>query len=384
VDAKPDFGDNWGGAYLSAMRLLDRYILRSVLGIFLLCLLTFLFLYIISDILSHLEEILKQKVNFSTLLNYYLAYLPIIFVQAAPFSCLLAVLYTFGKLNRNNEIIAMRTAGLSILQISRTIITFGIILSLFIFWVNDRKVPAALALTQGIKEEMEKGTRRSAERASHPVINLSMYGLKNRLYFVNRFLPATNTMEGITILEHDEEQNIIKKIVANKGEYRQGVWRFYQCITYNFNENGQVKDEPLYCEDEIMNIPESARDFFNQRQLPEQMNIAQIEDYIWKLSKSGAIGVIKKLRVDLYQRYASPLTSLIIIFLAIPFAMMLKRRSAGIFSLGLSIIMGFIYYVLNAVSVAMGYAGILPPGIAVSLSHLLIFCFSAYLILNIK
>ncbi|MCX5698013.1 MAG: LptF/LptG family permease [Candidatus Omnitrophica bacterium] len=366
------------------MRILDRYILRSVLGILLVCLLTFLALYIVSDILSHLQDILKQKIGLDILIRYCLSFLPVIVVQAAPFSCLLGVLYTFGKLNRNNEIIAMRASGLSILQISRTLIAFGIITSLVIFWVKDRCVPQAMSESQKIRDIIDKGAKKGEEQNRQVIANLSMYGLKNRLYFVNKFHPASSTMEGITILEHDEHQNIVKKIVANKGVYKDGVWRFYQCITYDFDENGQVKEEPNYSEDEIMNISETPRDFLNQRQRPDYMTIAQIEDYIWKLSKSGATGVIKNLKVDLYQRYTEPLTSFIIILLAIPFSLMIRKRGAGIFSLGISIIIGFFYYVFNAISIALGYAGILPPLLAVSLSHGVIFCLSVYLIATLK
>ncbi|MCX5713333.1 MAG: LptF/LptG family permease [Candidatus Omnitrophica bacterium] len=366
------------------MRILDRYILRNVLGIFFICLLTFLALYIVSDILTHLQDILKQKIGLDLLAKYCLSFMPVIFVQAAPFSCLLGVLYTFGKLNRNNEIIAMRASGLSVLQISRTLIIFGIITSLVIFWVKDRSVPQAMAESQKIRDIIDKGTKKGDELNRQTIINLSMYGLKNRLYFVNKFHPGSSTMEGITILEHDEHQNIVKKIVANKGVYENGVWRFYQCITYDFDENGQVKDEPGYSEDEIMNITETPRDFLNQRQRPDYMTIAQIEDYIWKLSKSGATGVIKNLKVDLYQRYTDPLTSFIITLLAIPFSLMVRRRGAGIFSLGISIIIGFFYYVFNAVSVALGYGGYLPPLLAVSLSHGTIFCLSVYLIATLK
>jgi len=137
------------------MRILDRYILKSVLAIFVSCIFIFLFLYVIIDILCHLDDILKQQVNLSLLTQYYLSYLPIMLVQVAPFACLLATLYTFGKLNHNNEIIAMRSSGLSIFQITKTVIIFGLIVSLFIFWVNDRFVPPSLVFTQKIKIQIE-------------------------------------------------------------------------------------------------------------------------------------------------------------------------------------------------------------------------------------
>lgn len=362
------------------MRILDRYVLRSVLGLFIGCLLTFLFLYIIIDLFSHLDEILKNKVALTILAQYYLAFLPVIFVQVTPVACLLATLYTFGKLNHNNELIAMRASGLSIFQVIRTIIIFGLITSVFIFWVNDKFVPASTLVSQKIKAQMEGDSKKTQEKEQEIIGNLSMYGLKNRLFFVNKFLPRQKTMEGITILEHDEHQNIVKKIVANRGVYKDGFWRFYQSITYDFNENGQFKGEPQYLEEEVMTIPEPPREFLAQQQRPEYMSISQLEDYIWKLSKSGASGVVKRLKTEFYQRFTTPLTSIIIILLGIPFSFRMKRRATGLSSIALSIIVGFLYYVLNAVSLALGNTGMLIPVMAASLSHIIALAFSLYLI----
>jgi len=363
------------------MRILDRYILKSVLKIFFGCLLTFLFLYIIIDVFSYLEEILKQRVSLNILGEYYLTYLPIIFVQVTPIACLLSTLYTFANLNRHNEIIAMRSSGLSIFGVTKTVLIFGVIVSVLVFWVNDRFVPQSLSLNQKIKEQIETGTKKAKE--DEVIGNLSMYGLKNRLFFVNRFYPQKNTMEGIVILEHDERQNITRKIVAIKGVYTDGIWRFYKCATYSFDENGQMSKEPQYSEEEIMTITETPHDFLKQRQHPDFMTIAQLDDYIWRLSKSGATTVIRNLKVDLYRKFTEPLTSIIIIFMGIPFALMVKKRATGLSSLGISIMLGFLYYVLSAISIALGKAGILTPFLAVSLSHSLVFLFGLYLIHNL-
>ena len=312
--------------------------------------------------------------------NYYLAYLPIIFVQVSPIACLLSVLYTFGALNRNNELIAMRSSGLNIFQITKTVIIFGVIVSACVFWVNDRFVPSSMSSTEKIRAQMESGKKRAKEKEREVIANLSMYGLKNRLFFVNKFSPAANTMERIIILEHDEKQNITKKIVANKGVYKDGRWIFYQCITYHFDESVQMKEEPQYSEEEVMDIPETPRDFLHQMLHPDYMSISQLKNYMLKLSKSGATTVIRNLKVDLYQRFASPFTSIVIIFLGIPFAMMMKKRATGMSSVGLSIMVGFLYYVLNAVSIALGKAGILIPALAASLSHIVALAVALYLI----
>ncbi len=362
------------------MRILDRYILRSALVVFFGCIFTFLWLYVVVDVFSHLDDFLRHGIAFKILVKYYTAFIPIIFIQVAPISCLLATLYTFGRLNRNNEIIAMRSSGLSILQISKSIFAFGIILSILLFWINDRIVPRSLFLTEKIKTYMESGTKKAQEKEMEAVTNLSIYGLKNRLFFVTRFLPATNTLEGITILEHDKQQNITKKIVANRGEYKNGVWTFFQCVTYHYDNNGQMQDEPKYMDEEIMTIPETPQDFLTQRQSPGYMNISQLDFYIRKLSGSGATSVIRNLTIDLYSRFSTCIAPLAIILLGVPFSLMMRKRATGLSSLGIAIMVGFLYYVVNAVSIAMGKAGILPPLLAVSLSHLLALATSVYLI----
>ena len=362
------------------MRILDRYILKSIVLIFFSCIFIFLFLYVVIDLLSNLDEILKHQTTFMLLARYYLSYLPIMFVQVSPFACLLSSVYTFAKLNHNNEIIAMRSSGLSIFEITRPALIFGLMISLSVFWVSDRVIPIAMAENQKIQAQMEEGSTKNKPKKQEIITNLSLYGLKNRLFFINKFSPATKTMEGITILEQDENQNLTKKIIAAKGIYQDGLWRFSQSITYNFDVNGQVIDEPAYLEEEIMSIPETPENFTSLRQKPEMMTIRQIDDYIWRLSKSGATTVIRNLKVDLYQRFTAPFTSIIIILLGIPFSLLMRKRATGMAAIGVSIIVGFLYYVLDAVCLAIGKSGLIMPGLAVSLSHLIILSGSLYLI----
>jgi len=362
------------------MRILDRYVYRGVLRIFVSCVFVFLFLYVVIDLLTNLEDIIRFKVAFSTLSLYYLAFLPIMFIQVSPFAALLATLYTFGKLNHDNEIIAMRSCGLSVIQISRTIIILGALITMVVFWTGDRIVPQSLLSTQKLRDQMWEGAKNKNNKKTETIINLSMYGLKNRLYFINKFLPAQDTMEGITVLEQNRSQDITKKIVANKGIYKDGDWVFYQCITYNFDANGQVIGEAEYNEEEIMDIPESPQDFINQRQRAENMNLTQMQDYMRKLAKSGANSIVRKLKVDFYQRIASPFTNFIIILLGIPFSLKMQKRATGLSSIGLSIMVGFLYYIMDAIFIALGRGGALVPSLSAFLAHIIGFSYAIYLI----
>ncbi|MDD5348274.1 MAG: LptF/LptG family permease [Candidatus Omnitrophica bacterium] len=362
------------------MRILDRYIAGSILQIFFLCLATFLFLFIIVDLFSHLDIILENRVGLALLRQYYLTLLPAVFIQVTPFACLLSSLYTFARLNHDNEIVAMRSSGLSIFQITKTAIVFGFIVSIFVFWLNDRIAPALRYRNSLLRERMENASPKPRSQGPQVLKNLTIYGTRNRLFYVNKFDTAKNEMEGIIILEHDVEQNIIRKIVARKGVYQDGIWKFFQSITYIFDENGQLKVAPQFAEEEVAPITETPKDFITQRQSTDFMSLSQIEDYIWRLSKSGASAAIRSLKVDYYDRFTMPLTNLIIIILGIPFALRIRRKATGLSSFGISIAVGFIYYVLNAISLALGKAGILSPLLAVSISHLLVLLWSIYLI----
>ena len=341
-------------------------------------------LYVIIDCFSHLDEILKQKTSLDLLFVYYLNFIPFIFVQVAPFACLLGCLYTLGILNRNNEIIAMRTSGLSIFRITKTLIIFAILISVMVFLVNDKFVPQSEITKQEIKNKIKQGDVETKGKKQETIINLSIYGLKNRLFFINRFIVSENKMEGITILEQDETTNVRKKIVASEGRYLDGMWHFYECITYFYGKDGRLEGEPSYFPEQLMDIAESPKDFLKQRQKPEFMTVAQLNDYIRKLSMSKAKAVIRNLKIDLYQRYLMPLTSLIILIVGIPFSLIMHRRATGLSSLGIAIMVGFLYYVANAISVAFGKAGFLSPLLAVSLSHILFLILGLYLIHEIS
>ncbi|MFC1658197.1 LptF/LptG family permease [Candidatus Omnitrophota bacterium] len=362
------------------MRILDRYILGSMLKVFLGCIFVFLMLYVVIDLFSHLDEILKQKTGLDLLFAYYLNFLPLIFVQVAPFASLLGCLYTLGMLNRNNEIIAMRASGLSILQISKTLIIFACLVSILVFLVNDKFVPRAEITKETLKSQMEKGTKKAKARKEETITNLSVYGLRNRLFFINKFIVSKNKMEGITILEQDNLANLRKKIIASYGIYKDGAWNFHECVTYFFDSQSRLKGEPVYVPVQLMDITESPTDFLKQRQKPQFMSVAQLNDYILKLSMGRAEAVVKSLKVDFYYRFLMPLTTLVILFVGIPFSLMMHRRATGLSSLGIAIMVGFLYYVVNAVSIAFGKAGLFPPLLSVLLSPLIFLMCSFILI----
>jgi len=257
----------------------------------------------------------------------------------------------------------MRSSGLNFWQITKPAIMFGLVISVLVFWVNERLVPEATQVTNQIRNENMMLEVDRIRKKREKIKNLTFYGLMNRLYFIDTFDPDSNELKGITIIENDQHQNMTQKIVALKGVWTGIAWKFYQCQITTFNNNDiKTPIKIKVYKSKLMDIKETPEDFLKQRLNVTSMNILQLRSYIDRFSKSGAIKALNNMRVDLHQKIAYPFGNFVIVLIGLPFALMIRNRKGGTFvSLGLAIVLGFLYYVANAVSLAFGKSGLLPP-----------------------
>jgi lipopolysaccharide export system permease protein len=199
------------------MRILDRHINRSIIKTFIMTTLVFCVLYLVIDVTSQLDEFLDRKIPLPTIINYYISFFPVILVQTASFTCLIATLLTFSAMNNSNEIIVMRSSGMSFWQIAKPAIFFSIFVSVLVFYLSEKFVPQAMQASQSIRDENMVLQVDKQRKKKDKVKNLTFYGLKNRLYFIDTFNPENNELEGITIIEHDDQQNMKEKTAALRG-----------------------------------------------------------------------------------------------------------------------------------------------------------------------
>ncbi|UCB56829.1 MAG: LPS export ABC transporter permease LptG [Candidatus Omnitrophota bacterium] len=339
------------------MKIIDRYIVREFLVPFFYCLTVFISLYVVIDLCGRLEDILKHHVEWSVLLQYYGAFLPIIFVRTAPIAALLSTLYILGNLSKYNEIIALKATGLSIWRMVLPFFFLGIVISMATLVINDKIVPQANLVSATVKEEhLDKEKAQLQERI---VENIALYGAHNRLIHVRKFYTKSNLLEEITILEQDNEERVIAKIQAKSAQWQGNKWAFNDCVVYNFNDKEEENAEPAFFKKMLIGIEEKPKDFLRREASAEFMNYQKLREYIRRLSGSGA-KIVQKLLVDLHYKISFPFVSLIIIFLGIPFA--LSTQGTGkVASIGLSVVIAFFYYTVEALSLALGKGGTLPP-----------------------
>lgn len=348
------------------MRILDNYISRSIVQIFLSTILIFTFLYILIDLATHIEDFISNKVPGLVIASYYTSFIPVIFVQTTPIACLLATLFTYSSLNNNNEIIALRASGLNFWKISRPAIIFGMIAAALVFLVNEKFVPQSLSISQEIREEKIELASDPHKTIAPPIKLLFFYGLNNRLYFIDQYLPSSKTVQGITIIGQDSLQRMTEKIVAEKGEWTGSAWRFTNCqISKYVPEDPNSTGEVQFFKEKTLDIRETPADMLKQRNSISSMNIRELRIYIKRFKGSGAVVALNGLKVDLHQKIAYPFACIVIIFAGLPFALTTGRRKGLTFaSVGIALVFGFLFYVVNAIGLALGKGGVFPPIVA--------------------
>jgi len=302
--------------------------------------------------------------------------MPVIINQIMPAACLMAVLYVLGHLNKSNEITAMKATGISSFRILAPILTLGIVASIGILAINETITPYAAARSSAIKKGFfEFGHKHLKEKS---LSNVTLLTTDNKLLFAREMRLDTDTLYDIIILDHHQDLTLKSKLTAQKGIYENNQWTFYGVIYFEFDTKGNILNKPEITEKKTMNIQEGPEDFIRQDTETRYMNYKQLKSYI-KNSRITGFRTSNRLLVDLHQKIATPFTSFIILLVGAPTAMRI-RRGGAMMSMGMGLLIVAVYYVVIAVSTAMGRGGLIPALLAAWLPHLIFLAVGLWLL----
>jgi lipopolysaccharide export system permease protein len=343
------------------MKIMDRYIARGFLNSFLWCLVVFVLMAIIIDVFSFIDDIVKYKIPLQSVIAFYFYYVPTIFVQIIPMAALLSTIYMLSNLNKNNEIIAMKSSGIGLWRILTPLLVLGFLISIFTFMINDSVIPLTSKVSQMIRrEELEK--YKSENKQLKVIDNVAVYGTGNRIVFARSYDTVEKKLSDIIIHEHDVGENLVVKITANSAIWTGQDWKFFKVIMYQVDNSGKMLGPPKFYAEKVIPLKERPRDFTNKELKAEFMSYGEMLKYIDNFRGSG-MKITRGLLVDLHYKLAFLFISLIIIMVAAPFAL-LTMRGGVMIGMGMSIVIGLLYYAIIAISLAFGKAGIFPPIIA--------------------
>ncbi len=125
------------------MKVFHKYILRQHVAPFLMALLVLLFVLLTNFLLRAIDRFLGKGLGFGVIVEYVGLNMAWILALAAPMAVLVATLMVFGRMSHDNEITALRTAGLSYTSIMAPAIAFGILVCLFLVFFHNQVLPKA-------------------------------------------------------------------------------------------------------------------------------------------------------------------------------------------------------------------------------------------------
>lgn len=346
------------------MRLLERYTLRQLAGPLAWCLGMFLVLYLVIDCFGHLDEVLRYHVPARILLQYYGAMLPLILVQVAPFACLMAVLYTVGNLNKHQELIAMRASGVGPWHIVRPLVAVGLLLSSAVLVINERVGPRATMTLQTLRDDYFEHAPDPGRlpRAQRPIESLTLYGTGHTLLYAKALDPKTKILQDVVILEHGPDLKLRRKITAQQAEWTGQGWRFLHCTVLRFGPDGHLLHHTATFDRKIIPGLESPEALMKAERQSQAMSYKELQGYIQRLGTSSQEAT-QKLRVDLHAKLAFPFASVVVVLLAAPLAVR-SSRGGTLLGMGTAIAASLAFYGAQAIFVAMGKGGALPPVLA--------------------
>ena len=359
----------WRGARCLAifpMRILDRYAVRQLLPVWIWCLAVFLFLSCLIDLFEHLDEILRYHIHAATILQYYLNFMPLVFVRASPLAILLAAAFVATRFARHQEFLAMHASGTSLLRASVPFLFVGWIASLSVFAVNEFVLPRSSAAYERIQREVFRG-----QRTEDLVENVAVMDAFNRLYHARELDVKHGELHDLTVLEHDWHNQPTKSLYASRAIWTPHGWLLLHGTIYRVGPRGVLQGDPEPFVERLISYPVSPISFTESDARPETMRYGQLRLLIARLKNTGSTN-IRRYHVDLLSKLTLPLMNLIVCLIAFAGSTQLQLRG-NLRGLGVSLGWGILYYLAVGLGDGIGKKGILsiPALVAVWTPHLL-------------
>ncbi|NOZ57390.1 MAG: LPS export ABC transporter permease LptG [Calditrichaeota bacterium] len=353
------------------MKILDRYILRRFLSAVFFALIAFTVIFVVVDLIENLDRFIDHQVPRHVVAAYYLYYLPYIMTLILPVAMLLASLFSIGQMARFNELIAIRSSGVSIYRILAPVFIAAFFVSLADYYFSETVVPITNDHKFQIKRTYLDRVPRSVQirRA-----NVYIQDTSDRRIFIGFFDPREKTGHNVSIQQY-KGSRMVKRWDARRLVWEDSSWVLEAGYLRDFEAKGE-QAQPF---DSIRFAGLNFRpaDLASVQKPPEEMSYRELKLFIREVKRNG--GNPRQWLVDLYMKIAFPFSNLIIVMFGAPLAST-KRRSGAMVGFGISLAICFLYFGIIRIGQSLGHNGRLAPWLGAWLGNLLFGSVAVYLL----
>ncbi len=338
------------------MRIIDRYLLRSMVLPFIIGLLLFV-LILLAEVAYHISStIVGGRVSAALIIRYLLLRTPRAIVWSLPFGTLLGVSMAITALAHHGEITAIRAGGVSFTRICAGTILLGTVASASGIALNHYVVPWTMEASQDTLAEMMM-----TQPVVHQAHNQYFRDEQGRFFYVGEMLPAENLLRQVTIWTRDDASRIRSITRAERAELRGTVWVLQNGSRVRLDERGQMAGRiERFAEYEIK-LARALQQYYAERRGPAEMAPHELRELIEVRERTGRD--TQQLQVYLHFKYSIPVACFVFALIAAPLGHRYAHHGTYV-GVVVAIIAVFLYNGVRSWTLAFGLAGALDPLVA--------------------
>ncbi len=344
---------------INSITLLDKYILKQVVEVFIMGVCVFPSIIFASDtFITLIKQISLFGIPFKVALMMIILNLPQVIVMTIPMGVLLATVMTLNGLSLKSEITVMRACGIGLNRIAKPIFVFAILMSIFSFFINESVVPVMTKQSKDLAL-WALGQKNIPDGKQNFVFKeLNSDGILKRLFYVGYC--EDKTLHNITVLDTSKD-GTIQVLQAEEGKTSPSGWDFQKGAVYTVGQEGKILNTTLFEDSNVKFGLDMSKEL--NKNMAKEMNFTQLMKFIAKNINTLEDHQKNVVVIELYDKLALPLTTIALVLIGVPLAITPPRvRYNRGFLFSFLII--FAYYLIRALSISFGETGALAPFLA--------------------
>lgn len=356
------------------MRIINRYIIAEIVKYTGVVLVAVVSIYLAVDFFERIDNFLEAGLPATRTLVYLFFKIPFVISQILPVSVLLAVLITFSLMSKHNEITALKSSGVSIYRLVKPVFILGTVVSLLWFILSDTIVPPASERANLIwRTEVQK-----REAVISRENNIWLKDGRNMIH-IRYYDRPSRSISGITLFFFDETFQLVRRIDAARGIYRDAGWRLSDLMIQTLDpDTGRYA--VTFEDDRRAAIALSPENLQTVVKKPEEMSIGELRDYIHKVETEGYDAT--RYLVDFQAKLALPVVCLILSLTGVGIAVRGNLKEGLPVSISYGLGVTFVYWIFHSFCISLGYGGMLPPLLAAWIANLIFGCLAAFTLIH--
>jgi len=320
------------------------------------------------------DMVVRKGVNIVDALKILSFFVPYLLGFTIPLAFLMGVLLVMGRLIADNEIIAIRVAGISLFKILNIFLVLGAIFSLFLFILNDRIIPD---FHYRYRSQIKNIYSKNISALIEPGVFLEHF--ENHILYVSD--KKENKLKNIFIYELDEKKSQSKITFAKEGEFIVEGDILKIKLEEGFRDEAISKAETelyrLNFEVFFIDIPIQKREKVKVNKKPSDMRLKDLRDNIHRYKTLGVNP--SELQGEFHKRLSFSFSVIAFVILGFGVSMVVKHREKSI-NFSIAFLTAGIYYLLFILGETLIEYNLLIPFIGMWIPNVVVIAIGGYLL----